>query len=95
MRLYHTGPSPYGRKVLVTAAECGLLEKLQVIQTNPHESGAELLTRNPLSKVPVLVRDDGVVLYESGVICEYFDSLGDGPSLFPESGEIRWTSPSI
>ena len=38
---------------------------------------------NPLNKIPTLVLDDGTVLYDSRVICEYFDTLHDGPKLFP------------
>ena len=30
---------------------------------------------NPLSKIPTLVLDDGTVLYDSRVICEYLDGL--------------------
>lgn len=90
MRLYHTGPSPYGRKVFVTAIECGLLDRIKVIQTNPHESEPQLVALNPLSKVPTLVRDDGMVLFDSFLICEYLDSLHDGARLFPPAGDARW-----
>ena len=92
MRLFHTGPSPYGRKVLATAFECGVWSRIETLQTNPHESGSGLLAHNPLSKVPVLVRDDGTVLYDSLLICEYLDSLHDGPPLIPAEGEAKWTS---
>jgi glutathione S-transferase len=46
----------------------------------------------PLAKVPALTTDDGVVLYDSRVICEYLDSLHQGPKLFPASGAARWTA---
>src|SRR5690606_18763924 len=36
-----------------------------------------------LSKLPTLVLDNGTPLYDSPVICEYFDTLHDGPKLFP------------
>jgi len=43
-----------------------------------------------LSKVPTLITDDGVCLYDSPVICEYLDSIGDAPKLFPAPGPARW-----
>jgi glutathione S-transferase len=90
MLLYHTGPSPYGRKVLLTAVECGLRDQIEIVPTNPHDSDAGLLARNPLSKVPTLVCDDGSVLFDSLLICEYLDSLHAGPKLIPATGNARW-----
>jgi glutathione S-transferase len=48
------------------------------------------MQHNPLNKVPTLVLDDGTTLYDSLVICEYLDSVGLGPKLFPASGAARW-----
>ena len=45
---------------------------------------------NPTSKVPCLVTDDGQSFYDSPVICEYLDSLGDAQALFPAPGPARW-----
>ena len=53
-------------------------------------SPADLLAENPLSKIPTLVTDDGVALFDSPVICEYLDSLGDALPMFPEHGAARW-----
>ncbi len=50
---------------------------------------AALADNNPLDKVPVVVLDDGSRLYDSPVICEYLDSLHDGPRLIPTDG-ARW-----
>jgi glutathione S-transferase len=47
---------------------------------------------NPLNKIPTLVLDDGAVLYDSRVICEYLDTLHDGPGLFPADAGARWTA---
>ena len=52
--------------------------------------GNALLADNPLSRVPCLVTDDGLSLYDSPVICEYLDSIGDAPKLFPPAGPARW-----
>ena len=34
--------------------------------------------------------DDGVALFDSPVICEYLDSLGDALPMFPAHGAARW-----
>jgi glutathione S-transferase len=51
-----------------------------------------LAAANPLGKVPTLLTDDGVALFDSPVICEYLDSIGDAPKLFPPPGPARWTA---
>ena len=50
-----------------------------------------LLPDNPIGKIPALILDDGSVLYDSPVICEYLDSEHSTGRLFPskESGR-RW-----
>jgi glutathione S-transferase len=45
---------------------------------------------NPLAKIPTLVTDDGMVLFDSSVICEYLDSLHGGEKLFPAAPARRW-----
>jgi glutathione S-transferase len=88
MKLAYSTASPYVRKVMACAIARGLdgrIEKWTVATTDP-----ALLPVNPLSKVPSLVTDDGVALYDSPVICEYLDSLGDAPKLFPPAGPARW-----
>jgi glutathione S-transferase len=52
----------------------------------------ELMIDNPLSKIPTLVLDDGAALYDSAVICEYFDGLHGGTKLFPGSPRERMTA---
>jgi glutathione S-transferase len=71
--------------------EKGLSEKTEMLVYNPWEDPPELRQHNPLAQVPVLVTDDGMALYDSRVICEYMDSLGnDGPRLIPQDGARRW-----
>ena len=36
--------------------------------------------------MPTLITDDGAMLYDSPVICEYLDSVGSAPKLFPPAG---------
>ena len=86
MKLHYSPASPYVRKVMACAIARGLDGRIEKVATNPHVSPAELLADNPLSKVPALVADDGTAIYDSPVICEYLDTLGDAPALFPPTG---------
>ena len=90
MKLYYSATSPYVRKVNVCAIELGLNEKLERVLTNPWEKDDYLLADNPLSKVPTLITDEGMVLYDSPVICEYLDTVHGERVLIPASGAERW-----
>ena len=88
MKLAYSPASPYVRKVNACAIARGIdgqIERWKVGTTDP-----ALLEFNPLSKVPTLMLDDGTVLYDSPVICEYLDSVGSAPKLFPAPGPARW-----
>ena len=86
MKLHYSPASPYVRKVMACAIARGLESRIEKVDTNPHVSPAGLLADNPLSKVPALVADDGTAIYDSPVICEYLDTIGDAPALFPPTG---------
>jgi glutathione S-transferase len=49
-----------------------------------------VFAENPLGKVPVLVRPDAAPIFDSDVICAYFDTLHGGRKLIPAEGEVRW-----
>ena len=89
MKLRFAPTSPYVRKCLVVAHEVGCSDNIELVPTNPWDIDATITGDNPLGKVPALVTDDGQSLFDSRVICEYLDSLGTGPTLFP-SGSARW-----
>ena len=89
MKLYYSPASPYARKVLVIAHETGLIERIEVISTNPFDDEAFRAT-NPLGKVPALVTGDGPALFDSPVICDYLDSLHAGRQMVPERGTERY-----
>lgn len=88
MKLFFSPTSPYARKVLAVAIASGLDAQITIVPTNPHDSPADLLAANPLSKIPCLITDDGVALFDSPVICEYLDQIAAG-TLFP-AGAVRW-----
>ncbi len=90
MKLRHSPTSPYVRKVIVCAAERGLRDAIELIDPKTGDTQSGLRAENPLDKVPTLITDDGLALYDSPVICEYLDSLPGGPALFPKTGPERW-----
>ena len=92
MKLRYSPTSPYVRKVSVTAIELGLAERIERVPTDTQDRESGIAEHNPLGKVPALILDDGGVLYDSPVICEYLDSRHDGPPMFPAEGPARWTA---
>ena len=92
MKLHYAGASPFVRKVMVCAIIRGLDGRIEKVSTNPHLSPAELLADNPLSRVPAMVTESGDTLYDSPVICEYLDTLGDAAPLVPPAGAARIAS---
>ena len=72
MKLFSRPASPFVRKVRVMARDIGLVDKIdEIILASPEELKTEMPKYNPLGKIPALILDDGTVLYESKVICEY------------------------
>lgn len=90
MKLYYAPASPFVRKVNVLAMETGLDKQVEWLGTNPWQAEEALISENPLSKIPTLITDDGMVLYDSAVICEYLDGLHAGEKMIPIAGEARW-----
>ena len=90
MKITASGASPYVRKVMACAIARGIdqqLEKWKIATTDPVLSNS-----NPLGKVPTLINDEGVALFDSPVICEFLDSIGCAPGLFPAAGPARWAA---
>lgn len=91
MKLYFSSTSPYVRKCMVTAHELGVADRITLLPANAHPVNRDqtLIQDNPLGKVPTLVTDDGLALYDSRVICEWLDATHGG-RLFPRDGAARW-----
>lgn len=90
MRLLSSPPSPFGRKVKITASLKGLRDRIEVVATDTTQPVNDLLHgANPLGKIPALILDDGRTVYDSHVICEYLDLVGSGPALFPKDTDAR------
>ena len=87
MKLVTSLTSPYGRKVRVV-----LLEKkipFQIRIENPWLPDSPVASLNPLGKVPVLVLEDGVSVFDSRVIVEYLDHVSPVAHLIPAEPRSR------
>lgn len=71
--LYHFWLHPFSRKVRIVLAEKNLAFNLVVEKI--WERRTEFLAMNPAGDVPVLVEQDGTILSNSQVICEYLDEV--------------------
>lgn len=76
--LYHLPLSPYARKVRLVLAEKRLPFEVRVEKV--WERRPEYLEMNPAGTVPTLIEDNGLVIPDSGVICEYLDEA------YPDTG---------
>lgn len=91
MKLWYSPASPFVRKVLILAHETGIINQLELVDAastaiNPNP---DLAKDNPLGKIPTLVLDEGISIFDSSVICEYLDGLHEGEKMIPESGLDR------
>jgi glutathione S-transferase len=86
--------SPFARKARILAREAGLTGSIDEVETtvSPVKANEDLARENPLGKIPALVTDSGEMLYDSGVICEYLDTLHSGKKLFPAAGPQRFAA---
>jgi glutathione S-transferase len=97
MQLIYAKASPFARKVRVAASEVGLSSQIELIDTvvMPIIINEKVNALNPLGKIPILLTNDGEVLFDSHVICEYLDSLHNKSRLIPSAGSVRWHTLSL
>jgi glutathione S-transferase len=90
LKLYSNPASPYVRKVRVLLAETGQTDAVDLVTVagNPVDPGTMPVSHNPLGKIPALERPGACTLYDSRVICRFFNDRA-GASLYP-SGERLW-----
>src|SRR4051812_35436692 len=87
MKLLASLASPYTRKVRVMLAEKKIECELELADVNPVENPVN--ASNPLGKVPTLVLDDGMALYDSRVIVEFLDARSPINRLIPDETRDR------
>lgn len=89
-RLYITAGSSYARMARITVIEKRLEDRVEVILAQTRKEGSPYYAINPSGRVPYLVRDDGVGLEESQLICAWLDQLDGKPMFDLPRGEQGW-----
>ena len=90
MKLYITPGSPYARIARIVVLEKGLEGRVEIIAAQTRLADSPYYRINPSGRVPYLIRDDGVGLEESAVICAYLDHLDGNPAFDLPAGELEW-----
>jgi len=86
MKIFYSPASPYSTKVRMAAHFAGLAAESVTVDTSADP--AELITANPLGKIPVLLTDDGLAVYDSRAIMNFIDRQTRG-SLYPRNAVKR------
>lgn len=89
MKLLASLTSPYARKVRIALAEKKI--DYALVEVSPYTAEAVVAAVNPLAKIPVLIVEDGLHVYDSRVIVEYLDSVSPVSRLIPEPTRQRIT----
>jgi len=81
--------SPFSRKVKIATYMLGLDKKIEFGAVNI-EPADPIQNRNPISKIPVLVLENGKSIHDSRVIMEYVDTLAGGGKIIPKETDARF-----
>jgi len=90
MKLYITAGSPYARITRIVIIEKGLEDRVDIVPAQTRIADSLYYRINPSGRVPYLVRDDGVGIAESAVICRYLDHLDRKPQFELPAGDLEW-----
>ena len=82
--------SPFGRKVKTAAHLLGLFDRIEIVAADTADPSEVLRQQNPLGKIPALILEDGMVIYDSRVIVDYLDHLAGGGRLIPALAGERY-----
>ncbi|WP_306258198.1 glutathione S-transferase family protein [Pararhizobium sp. IMCC21322] len=90
MMILRTSPSsPFGRQIQVAADILQLSDRIRVVDVDLNDPHDTVRQQNPLGKIPVLINEDGMAIYDSRVILEYLDFIAGGAKLVPQ-GEAKF-----
>jgi glutathione S-transferase len=90
VKLYITPGSPYARMARIVVLEKGLESRVETVIAKTRAPGSPYYAINPSGRVPYLLREDGVGLEESALICAYLDHLDGKPALEPPREAEPW-----
>ena len=92
MILRSAAASPFVRKVRIAASMLGLDGRITVEPADTVNPADTVRQQNPLGKIPALVLDDGMVLFDSRVILDYLDHLAGGGRIIPTEPGARFAA---
>ncbi|MGV8989415.1 MAG: glutathione S-transferase [Cypionkella sp.] len=87
IKLFHSPASPYVRKVMVTAYERGVIDKIELLPSSagPVKRDPTIVRHNSSGKVPCALINGDEPIFDSRVICAYLDSIAPAPgTLYPQ-----------
>ena len=97
MKLHWSPRSPFVRKVMIVLHETGQLDDVELVRSVVALSqppNPQVLADNPLGKIPTLITDEGIALFDSRVICEYLDQRSNAGLVPSDPGArmqaLRW-----
>ncbi|NET57704.1 MAG: glutathione S-transferase family protein [Symploca sp. SIO2E6] len=85
--LYYHQQSHFSRKIRILLAEKHLACELQPIDLR--HKPPEFLQISPIGRVPVLVDENGTVIWDSTLIAEYLDETYPQPRFYPSDPQTK------
>jgi glutathione S-transferase len=86
MKLLYSPASPYSAKVRMAARHLGI--GITEVKTDTNAAPPELVSNNPLGKIPVLLREGEPPIYDSIAIMHWLDRQSGG-KLYPKKDAKR------
>jgi glutathione S-transferase len=74
----------------IVMLEKGLESRVEIVRAQTRLANSPYYSINPSGRVPYLIRDDGVGMEESALICAYFDHLDGNPAFDLPAGDRGW-----
>jgi len=82
--------SPFVRKIRIAASVLGLDREITIELADTANPDDSVRRQNPLGKIPALVLEDGMVLFDSRVILDYLDHRAGGGKIVPKDAAARF-----
>ncbi len=90
MMILRSSPaSPFGRKVRIAISLLGFDNDVRIETADTTDLNDSVRQQNPLGKIPVLIAEDGSVVYDSRVILDYLDHRAGGGKIIPRDASQR------
>lgn len=90
MKLYVTPHSPFSRMARMMVMETGLQSEVEQFIAETRVPGSPYYDINPSGRVPYLIRDDGIGMEESELVCGYLDHVAGTRIATIPDGDDGW-----